>query len=844
MLSLLTDNSKPEPTYIIGVGASAGGLNPLKAMFKSKSAESLKDCAFVVTQHLSPNYKSSMLEILEKDSNLKFINTLNDQNIECGCVYLTPPGVHISLKNNRLMLMDKPPTGEKSRHLIDNFFTTLAKEKRKNCVAVILSGTGSDGTIGVKKIKENNGLVICQDPNESTFDGMPTQALETDVVDIVCKSKDIFSKINNYISTIEDKNLFDDKEIEEIGSLKKIFNLIQKTYNLDLNAYKSNTINRRLKNRFSTLQISNGDDYLDYLYNDPSELEQLFNNLLVPVTNFFRDQTFFELITDKVLPHLISKKEEGDPLRIWSAGCSSGQEPYSIAISIEEYIRKNKLSPIDYTIFATDINPDIISKASRGVYQEKSFANLKEKEHVLKYFNKINDTYIINKKIRSKIIFSTHNIFKDIPFKNIDLLSCRNLLIYLKQEFQKSSLKSLFYALKDTGTLLLGPSESLHDLEDSFKAVNEKWRIFQKKQLAPTKKKTIQHLLNQEAKNNFNITPINNVSQLRTKPSISDTALSNCILDSIIRDGIFIDPDNNITHSYGLGSIFLNDINRGKINISLSNLTNLKLKDSTFALIEEAKLKEKAVKTGSPISINNKAYTLKALPIKLDQDRYSCIICIQNHDLNTHDQPAETLMLNDETLLRIKSLESEIVQKQSIINKRDQALETMYDELNSINEKLLSSNEDLMSTNEELQSVNEQLHVLNFEYQKTIGNYKSSDNNADHLFSLTNKAFIFLGPSYQVLRFTPRSSILYSLTEFDKGRSILDFSFKGIDLDINHEITQIFDGKKDNLRKEIFLKCGAKVLIEILPSKDQESGAILGLIISAVDFYNEESVNA
>ncbi len=846
MLSLIKDNDKSDPTYIVGIGASAGGLSALKAMFKSKNSESVKDCAFVVTQHLSPNHKSSMLEILKKDSDLKFINTSNDQDIKSGHVYLTPPGVHISLNDNKLRLIDKPPTGSKSRHLIDNFFISLAKEKKNNCVAVVLSGAGSDGSLGVQEIKKNNGLVICQDPHESTFDGMPTQTLETDAVDIVCKSKDIFGKINRHIENIEDtESLFNDEKIEQIGSLKKIFDLIQNTYNLDLNAYKSNTINRRLKNRFSTLQVTNGDDYLDYLYNDPSELKQLFNSLLVPVTNFFRDPNFFELITDRVLPDLIAKKKEDDSLRIWSAGCSTGQEPYSIAISIEECIRKNIIPPIDYTIFATDINPDIISKASRGVYSEKSFDNLKEKDQILKYFNKINDTYIINKQIRSKIVFSTHNIFKDIPFKNIDLLSCRNLLIYLKQMYQKSSLKSFFYALNEKGVLLLGPSESLHDLEDSFDVINDKWRIFQRKELTPTKKKNIQHLLHSKEKDDFDVISTNNVSNLRTKKnSIDDKNLSNCILDSIVKDGIFIDPNNNITHSYGLGSVFLNDINRGKLNISLSNLTNLKLKDSTLALIEEAKLKGKSVKTGSPISINDKAYILTALPIKLDKDRYSCIIHIKNHELNSLDQSTETLFLNDETLLRIKSLENEIIQKQSIIDKKNQSLETMYDELNSINEKLLSSNEELMSTNEELQSVNEQLHVLNFEYQKTIGHYKSSNSNVDRLFSLTQKAFIFLGPSYEVLRFTPKSNIIYNLTEFDKGRSILDFSFKGKDFDINHEITQIFNGKKDYLRKEIFLNTGVRVLIEIFPSKDKETNSILGLIISAIEFYKEESKNA
>ncbi|MCB0752882.1 MAG: chemotaxis protein CheR, partial [Ignavibacteriae bacterium] len=416
-----------ENYYIVAVGASAGGLEAIESLFSNIPA----DCgiSFVLVQHLSPDYKSLMVELLSKKTNLKVIRAENEMRLEKNCIYLIPPKKNMTVYHRHLILSEQ----DHSHGLnlpIDIFFKSLAHDVTEKAVGVILSGTGSDGTSGLKEIKEHGGLMIVQEPESAQFDGMPKSAINTGLVDFVLPPVEIAEKLVAYVnspqlSISEKANLLNANQ----DGLLRIFSLIRDQHKIDYSFYKLSTMVRRIERRMSLNQIGDMQEYIRYLESNQKEVSTLYKELLIGVTNFFRDPEAFTIMEKSIIPELISKNENHE-IRIWVAGCSTGEEAYSVAILCHEYLEKTGYKS-DVKIFATDVDPEAIIKASNGIYNDSIVNDISE-NLLSKYFIKESYGFKVSRTIREMVVFAKHNLVKDPPFPNIDLITCRNLLIYLQ----------------------------------------------------------------------------------------------------------------------------------------------------------------------------------------------------------------------------------------------------------------------------------------------------------------------------------------------------------------------------------------------------------------------------
>ncbi|WP_339811263.1 CheR family methyltransferase, partial [Zunongwangia profunda] len=458
---------------IIAVGASAGGLEALKAFFTGIPEED--NNTYVVIQHLSPDYKSMMGELLAKSTKFPIKQIKEGMQMEEKTIYLIPPKCNLLVEDGCLKLVEKPERA----HLnlpIDMFLESLSSYKKEKAIAVILSGTGSDGTRGIRAIKDRDGMVMVQDPEQAKFDGMPKSAIQTGLVDYILPVEEMGEELRKFINApmvfdIENHDVeFDQK------TLSKILHLIDEKTGLDFREYKYSTLARRLARRVNVGGCSNLEEYYDMLLHNDDEIPMLYREFLIGVTNFFRDQRVWEIIADDIIPELIESKKDNDILKIWDVACSTGEEAYSLAMLLhDEMQRQDKM--LEIKIFATDISQEHLDIGSAGIYSESVVANVEDK-FLKKFFIKKQEGYQIVEKIRRMVIFSKHNIIKNPPFSNMDMVLCRNLLIYFQSTIQKKTMDVLHYALKEYGFLVLGTSETITSHRDSFEDISRKWKIF------------------------------------------------------------------------------------------------------------------------------------------------------------------------------------------------------------------------------------------------------------------------------------------------------------------------------------------------------------------------------
>lgn len=464
-------NQENEP-FIIAIGASAGGMEAIHLLFDHTPEDGV---AYVIIQHLSPDHKSFMSELLAKHSKLKITVAENEMYVDTNHVYLMPQGKNMTIKNRRLFLTDiKPFQPNKS---IDIFFDSLAESHKEKSIAVVLSGTGTDGTKGIASIKRNGGFVIVQDPQSAKFDGMPNSAIDSGNVDVILTPNLIPEEIITHLKRNSIEIEFTNKpDKEQEADLLKILALIQQHTPLDFSDYKRPTIVRRIILRMAKNKVTSLGEYVNFLEVNPSEISSLAKEFLISVTKFFRDKEAFEVIKEKVIPEIVENKLQVDTFKVWVVGCATGEEAYSLAILISEHLTEQKKN-LEVKIFASDIDKTALIQASKGIYPARIENDVSE-ERLSKFFTKHDDHYKVRDNIRKMLIFADHDIVKQPPYGKIDLISCRNLLIYINPILQKKILTSLHFCLNLGGYLFLGPSESLGDLKKSFVEVNKKWRIF------------------------------------------------------------------------------------------------------------------------------------------------------------------------------------------------------------------------------------------------------------------------------------------------------------------------------------------------------------------------------
>ncbi|MGM0606775.1 MAG: CheR family methyltransferase [Candidatus Muiribacteriota bacterium] len=791
------DFNKKEDVIVVGVGASAGGLEALQSFFKNMPLNT--KMSFVVVQHLSPDYKSVMDELLGRITKLKIQIAEDGMSILPNNIYLIPPKNNIYIFKNKLFLQKH---GERKglNFPIDIFFRSLAAEKGKNSIGVILSGTGSDGTLGGRAIKEVGGIVMVQDLNSAKFDGMPRNSIATGLVDFVLPSSEMAEALINYIKHpfINKKdNLIKDKQ-KSLDTISKIIMILREYSGLDFSLYKKNTIIRRLERRVTINGFQKLEDYFNFLVKSDNEKQVLYRELLIGVTRFFRDSDSFMQLKDKVLPKLIENKS----IRIWSAGCSTGEEVYSLAILINEFLEQNKLE-CEVKIFATDVDKNAVSRASEGVYPESVISDI-DPVLVSKYFTRKEWGFQANDIIRKKIVFACHNILKDSPFSRLDILVCRNLFIYFKPEVQKRMLSMFYYSLKPAGVLFLGSSESLGEMEKWFKCIDKKAKIYR---MNPGFKPEIAgNLLVKSKKTALNPQNINN--NLYFKDKFNYDKLYSRILNKMVPPSVVLDENDNILNIINDVSDFLKP---QPGNFSQNFFKNLPRELSLFISTILRKLKKGKKKTifESLISIDKfKDFKITIEGRELDFEHNTFyLISFKKEKVNSVEKNLKnknSLEIDKDYIADMVELEKELQRTKESLQSTVEELETSNEELQSSNEELVASNEELQSTNEELQSVNEELYTVNNEYQQKIEELKNLNNDMDNLIKNTEVGAVYLDKSMCIRKITPVISDITNILQTDIGRPF------------SHII--ILDDKEKN---ELILEDVSKV-VETLQPVDRE----------------------
>ncbi|MBX3043635.1 MAG: PAS domain-containing protein [Candidatus Kapabacteria bacterium] len=816
---------------IAGVGASAGGLEALEQFFKNIKPDS--GLGYVVVQHLSPDYKSLMVELLGKHTSIPIYRAEDGMKVQKNSIYLIPPKKNLTIFHRKLYLTDQ------SLNLglnlpIDIFLRSLAEDLAERSIGIVLSGTGSDGTLGIRAIKGAGGMVMVQDEETAKFDGMPKSAIATGLVDYILPPYRMGEQLLKYVEhpflKASDKKL--DIDIEENDVISKILLAIRARTGVDFTYYKPNTIVRRIERRSSVHHIPDIEDYYRLVSDSPTEVNVLYKELLIGVTKFFRDSEAFELVKEKVIPRLFESKVVGESIRVWVPGCSTGEEAYTLAILLREYMNLIERE-YDIKIFATDIDKDAIEYASMGTYPESIVTDISE-DHLRKYFTKNGSTFKVVDSIRQMVIFATHNLIKDPPFSKIDLVSCRNLLIYFQPVMQKKVLSSFGFSLSNGGILFLGSSESIGELSSYFNVIDNKWKIYKSNEKILHPIMDVLHLPHSSIK----MFPAH---QDKRSKIYSDSDLLDSINKELFND--FVPPSIIINEKYELIHVF-KDANKfmklpsGKVSLNILNMVPQELSVALGTAIHRA-IKEQGEIVYKDISFmrDDKSVSLNLIVkmFKHDKTKNNMMLIIFEETGNAENSliTSELFDIGSNVNQRLFDLEGELKYTKENLQATIEELETSNEELQATNEELIASNEELQSTNEELQSVNEELYTVNSEYQNKIEELTELNNDINNWFNVTNIGTIFLDLKLKIRKFTPATKYFVNLIEDDIGRPISHISYNFV---YNEFINQINLVLKTLNPFEIELKSTDEkwFLLKVLPYRTVEN-AIKGIVITFID---------
>ena len=819
----MKDNFESKPCKkIIGIGASAGGLKPIKELLSNIPGDT--GYAYVIVQHLPSDRKSLMKELLATATNMSIYIAEDQLALQPNCIYLNIGTANLTVKDGKLRL-DELGSKHELKLPIDMFFHSLASDYKENSVGVILSGTGSDGSRGIRSIKQCGGLIFAQNTDSADFDGMPDAAIETGLVDFILSP----DKIGKALSNEELPNLEWNEGHAKIGDLFSDILRELKIYSgVDFHKYKRATLLRRIEKRISIHQITELDDYVKLLRNNLEELEELFKDILIGVTGFFRDQPAFDALLKNVIPQLF-RQTENLPVRIWVPGCSTGEEVYSLAILIDLFIQKQGLDS-DFKIFGTDVNNASILNAGKGLYKKEALDEMPA-DVVGKYFLNVDDKVQIINRIRKKVAFSVHNMLEDPPFIRMDLISCRNALIYFEKDAQEKLLDRFKLALNQDGFLFLGSSESLSSFEKGFDLVDHKWKIFK---------------INQSTYHPKKPTWVDN-SQLQAEtPDFALDILSKSKYSSELSYYRFI------TNRYGKSLLFLDDqyniqFIKGDLGYKLipkeglfqPNLSHLV--DHNLAMVIKSGIR-RLEKENVPVTVMNvlirvedgakheveTTITFEYAEVMANQKP---MYMVEFGEERVPNEKVELYqdVLGSETTQRIEELEDELQIKK-------EELQGVIEELQSANEELRTSNEELQGSNEELQSMNEELFTVNAELQEKNLELRTVYDMIKNLIDSTDIATLFLDKELNIKKFTPAITRNVDLTDADIDRSIVNFMFnfdlETRDLLIDRSKQCLAD--KVPFEKEVVDDEDTHFLLKINPylTRDKE---VNGVVISFVD---------
>ena len=830
------------PFPVIGLGASAGGLQALKDFFTHTPANS--GMAFVVIMHLSPKHESHAASLLQATTEMPVMQVTEAVKVEPNHVYVIPPTKNLEMSDGQIILKDPQHLSEGKQVAIDRFFRTLGETHKENAVGVVLSGMGSDGTNGLKRIKEHNGLAFAQDPKEAEHDSMPRHAIGSRLVDFVLPVAEIPAKlieIRRNASRImlppetEPPSVVSQKDEDE-EALRDIFKLLRSHTGHDFSHYKRITVLRRIARRLQVNQLHQLTAYRDFMRTDPAEAQALLKDLLISVTNFFRDRNAFEALEREVLDEIFHAKTAGDQVRVWVAGCATGEEAYSVAILLLEYAERLP-SPPSIQIFATDIDEAAIQTAREGCYTETIEADVSQ-TRLRRFFTKANGGYQIKKEVRERVLFAVHNLIKDPPFSRLDAITCRNLLIYLNREAQQHIIELFHFVMLPNGFLFLGNSESIRSEIKLFAPVDKKHRIYRAKDVP----RRAAHIP---------MPPLDLPLQQASAPQgklargpqwISLGELHQKLLEQYAPASVIIDKDYNILHLSGQAGRFL-QFAGGEPSHILLKVVRPELRIELRAALFQA------AKTG-------KAFEARRVKIdRDDRDSYVSMIIRPVHDQTTGVERDYFLVFFDEveglTLAESSGPRNSgagsavaVLEEQLQITKEQQQAtidqyETQTEELKASNEELQAMNEELRSTSEELetgkeelQSVNEEIQTINVELKQKIEELAVANSDLQNLITSTDLATIFVDRDFVIKFYTPRAQDIFNLIPTDVGRPLSDITHKLDYATMLQDMRQVLEnGHKTDL--EVKSRHGHWYIAELTPYRlhaDETDGVILTFI--------------
>lgn len=769
---------------IVGIGASAGGLAAFETFFSNMPTDTDPGMAFILVQHLAPDHKSILTDIIRGYTRMQVFEAEDGMKVMPNCVYIIPPNRDMALLNGRLHLL-KPATPH-GRLPIDYFFRSLAQDQHELAIGIILSGTGSDGSQGVRAIKGEGGMVIVQAPETTEHNGMLRSAIATGAVDCVLPIEQMPVQLLDYAAHAFGKRR--DAESppapKEDSALKKIFIILRSAMGNDFSQYKTTTVYRRIERRMAINQIEKTEDYVRYLQQSKTEAEALYYDLLIGVTQFFRDADAFRVLEESGIPAIFADKPEGSALRVWVPCCSTGEEAYSIAILLSEYMEAHSLNyPVQ--IFVTDIDRRAVAAARAGVYPAGIASDISP-ERLRRFFSPepSANAYRINKSIRDMLIFSEQNIIRDPPFSKLDLISCRNFLIYLNKDLQKKLIALFHYSLSPGGLLFLGNSENFSE-SAMFTAINHGARLFKSKKTYSGQQKTSgQMLFPADAKFHQGLPPETEKSAQWKKPikEIAEKAL----LSRQDMAGALVNSAGKIIYLHGRSGLYLEPApGEAELNNILKMAREGLKYELTAALHRAAERKEVVRRSGLKVKTNGhfEYVNVSVHPLgQEDANEYGNELFLVVLEIASRSEYSETEVLPEggrEEDMRIEALKRELHMKEEYLQAANEELETANEELSSSNEEMQSINEEMQSTNEELetsreelQSMNEELSTVNAELQTKVNELSKLNNDMNNMFSGTGIGTVFVDHQLRIMRFTPTATDIINLIKGDVGRPI------------------------------------------------------------------------
>ena len=786
----------PPPLPIVGIGASAGGLAAFEAFFSGMPADRDPDMAFVLVQHLAPDHKSILSDLIRRYTRMQVFEVQDGMVVQANCTYIIPPNYDMRLFHGALHLLE--PTAPRGQRLpIDYFFQSLAEDQCELAIGIVLSGTGSDGTQGVRAIKNAGGMVMAQNPASCEFDGMPHSAIATGLVDYQLPPAEMPTQILSYVLHAFGKLPVTGKpatpQVE--SALNKIFVLLRSHTGHDFSQYKPSTIYRRIERRMAVHQLENINAYVKYLQQTPTEIDALFGDLLIGVTNFFRDPEAFAALKAHITPKLFAGQSASHTLRVWSVGCSTGEEAYSLAILLVERMEALKQS---YTVqvFATDIDSRAIASARVGLFPASIAADLSP-ERLTRFFTLEpgGQSYRIQKRIRDLLVFSEHDLLKDPPFSKLDLICCRNLLIYLDSELQKRLIPLFHYALNPGGLLFLGSSEGIGEFDSLFAVLNRKAKLYQRKEDFLGVQRNILNRLRSSMTAADALLPHRSTHKAAapTKPPLREL-MEQTLLRHLAPASALVNAGGDIVYLHRRTGMYLEPA-AGEAGVqNILKMAREGLRPALTTALYQA-VSTQALSTAPHIRVKtNGHYTLVNVSVHP---------VVPTTTPDAADEPGDPLylvMLQDapepaqspgapradgsangapDLQARIHALTQELRAKDEYLQSTHEKLGISNEELRSSNEEMLSVNEELQSTNEELetskeelQSINEELTTVNGELQNKVLDLSRANNDMNNLLASTGIGTVLVDFQLRILRFTPAASAIINLIASDVGRPV------------------------------------------------------------------------